>query len=65
MDIEKLKEEERRKEEEEKRKKKQREEWTKGLVQRQQRELRAREEREMAQADVGRYMSQVVRSSFR
>lgn len=54
VDIEKIKEEERRKEEEEERKKKEREEWTKGLVQRGQRENRAREERDMARADVGR-----------
>ncbi|WVR05134.1 hypothetical protein IAU60_002146 [Kwoniella sp. DSM 27419] len=54
IDIAKLKEEERLKEEEEKRKEAERKEWTKGLVQRQQREQKAREEREMAQVDVGR-----------
>ena len=54
VDIEKLKEEERRAEEEEKRKKLEREEWSKGLVQRQQREQRVREERAMIAADVGR-----------
>lgn len=54
VDIEKMKEEERRKEDDEKRKKKEREEWSKGLVQRQQREQRVREEQEMARADLGR-----------
>ncbi|WVF72096.1 hypothetical protein IAT40_006908 [Kwoniella sp. CBS 6097] len=54
IDVAKLKEEERQLEEEAKRKELEKKEWTKGVVQRQQREERAREEREMAQADVGR-----------
>ncbi|OCF41459.1 pre-mRNA-splicing factor CWC26 [Kwoniella heveanensis CBS 569] len=54
IDVAKLKEEELRLEEEAKRKELEKKEWTKGIVQRQQREERAREEREMAQADVGR-----------
>ena len=54
VDIEKMKEEERRAEEEEKRKKMERQEWSKGLVQRQQREQRVREERAMGEAGVGR-----------
>lgn len=57
VDVEKMKKEERRLEEEERRKKKEREEWSKGLVQRQQREERAREEQAMAQAGVGRYIA--------
>ncbi|WRT67247.1 uncharacterized protein IL334_004214 [Kwoniella shivajii] len=54
IDVAKLKEEERQREEAEKRKELERKEWTKGLVQRQARETRAKEEREMGQrADVG------------
>nr|XP_018263721.1 pre-mRNA-splicing factor CWC26 [Kwoniella dejecticola CBS 10117]OBR85879.1 pre-mRNA-splicing factor CWC26 [Kwoniella dejecticola CBS 10117] len=49
IDIAKLKEEERRAEEEEKRKELERKEWTKGLVQRQARETRRQEEREMGE----------------
>ena len=54
MDVEKLKEEERLREEEEKRKAKERDEWSKGLVQRQQREQRARDERQMGEQGVAR-----------
>ncbi|WVQ98823.1 hypothetical protein IAU59_005954 [Kwoniella sp. CBS 9459] len=54
IDVVKLKEEERQLEEEAKRKELEKKEWTKGVVQRQQREERARQEREMARADVGR-----------
>ncbi|KAI9638068.1 putative Bud site selection-related protein [Dioszegia hungarica] len=55
VDVEKLKAEEREREEEEKRKEKEREEWSKGIVQRRQREERVREERDMADRDVGRH----------
>ncbi|WWC89907.1 uncharacterized protein L201_004836 [Kwoniella dendrophila CBS 6074] len=49
IDVKKLKEEEKLREEEEKRKELERKEWTKGLTQRQNRESRLKEEREMAQ----------------
>lgn len=54
VDVEKLKAEEKARENEEKRKELEREEWSKGMVQRQQREERVREERDMANRDVGR-----------
>jgi pre-mRNA-splicing factor CWC26 len=54
VDVAKMKEEERLAELEEKRKEREREEWSKGFVQRQQREARAKEEAEMRQQDVGR-----------
>ena len=56
LDVEKLKEEERKKAEEEVRKAKEREEWTKGVTQRRERELRAREEIEMRSQDVSRWV---------
>jgi pre-mRNA-splicing factor CWC26 len=54
VDVEKLKREAKEKEEEEKRKAREREEWSKGMVQRQGREDRARQEREMGERDVAR-----------
>lgn len=54
VDVEKLKREAKEKEEEEKRKAREREEWSKGMVQRQGREDRARQEREMGETDVAR-----------
>jgi pre-mRNA-splicing factor CWC26 len=54
VDVEKLKREAKEKEEEEKRKAREREEWSKGMVQREGREARAREEREMGERDVAR-----------
>jgi len=54
VDIEKLKREAKEKEDEEKRKAREREEWSKGMVQREGREARAREEREMGERDVAR-----------
>ena len=54
VDVEKLKEEARVRELEEKRKAKEREEWSKGFVQRRQREDRAQEEHEMGRRDVAR-----------
>ncbi|ODN98506.1 pre-mRNA-splicing factor CWC26 [Cryptococcus wingfieldii CBS 7118] len=54
IDMQQLKEEEKRAEEEERRKEAEKKEWTKGLQQRREREERARLEREMADADVGR-----------
>ena len=64
VDINKLKEEEKLKEIEEGRKKRERDEWTKGLVQRQQRDNRAKEETEMARADVGRCVPPVLGSGI-
>lgn len=57
VDIEKLKREAKEKEDEDKRKAREREEWSKGMVQRQGREARAREEREMGGRDVARCVS--------
>jgi pre-mRNA-splicing factor CWC26 len=57
VDIEALKAEEKRLEDEERRKEREREEWTKGLVQRRQREERAMEEREMGERDVARWVN--------
>jgi pre-mRNA-splicing factor CWC26 len=54
VDVEKLKAEEKAREKEEERKEREREEWTKGMVQREEREARVREERDMAERDVGR-----------
>lgn len=54
VDIEKLKREAKEKEDEDKRKAREREEWSKGMVQRQGREARAREEKEMGGRDVAR-----------
>ncbi|WWD16014.1 hypothetical protein CI109_100439 [Kwoniella shandongensis] len=54
IDIVQMREEARKAEEEEKRKEAERKEWTKGLVQRQNREERAKMEREMGQSDVAR-----------
>lgn len=54
VDVEKLREEELAKEREEERKKREREEWTKGFTQRRNREERAREEKDMADQDLGR-----------
>lgn len=54
MDVEKLRAEQRAQELEEERKKKEKEEWSKGLVQRQNQEARRREEREMGERDVAR-----------
>jgi pre-mRNA-splicing factor CWC26 len=54
VDVEKLKREAKEKAEEEKRKAREREEWSKGMVQRQGREDRARQEREMGETDVAR-----------
>lgn len=56
VDIEKLKREARDKEDEERRKAREREEWSKGLVQRQKQQDRAREEAEMGRNDVARYV---------
>ncbi|KAK4689747.1 pre-mRNA-splicing factor CWC26, partial [Tremellales sp. Uapishka_1] len=55
VDVKKLKDEVRLKEEEEKRKEKEREQWSKGLVQRQNNVERARIEKEMGESDVARY----------
>lgn len=54
LDVEALREEARKAEEEEKRKEKERLEWTKGLVQREERERRAREEKLAGEKDVAR-----------
>lgn len=54
IDVKKLQEEEKRKEEEERRKEAERKEWTKGMVQRRDREEKRRLEKKMAEADVGR-----------
>ncbi|ORY24965.1 Pre-mRNA-splicing factor of RES complex-domain-containing protein [Naematelia encephala] len=54
VDIAKLKEEERQLEMEEERKKKEREEWSKGLIQRQAREERVQEERQMRETEFAR-----------
>ncbi|XAO22606.1 pre-mRNA-splicing factor CWC26 [Cryptococcus bacillisporus CA1280] len=54
IDVKKLHEEEKRREEEERRKEAERKEWTKGMVQRKNREEYRRLEKEMAAADVGR-----------
>lgn len=54
IDVKKLQEEEKRKEEEERRKEAERREWTKGMVQRRDREEKRRLEKKMAEADVGR-----------
>ena len=54
LDVDKLKEEERKRVEEEKRKALEREEWSKGVTQRKEREARAREEIDMRGRDVAR-----------
>lgn len=54
IDVKKLHEEEKGREEEERRKEAERKEWTKGMVQRKNREENRRLEKEMAAADVGR-----------
>lgn len=54
LDVDQLKEEARLAEEEEKRKEREREEWTKGLVQREAREQQAREEQLAGEQDVAR-----------
>jgi len=59
VDIEKLKREAKEKEDEDKRKAREREEWSKGMVQRQGRETRAREEKEMGGRDVARCVSKL------
>lgn len=56
VDVEKLKREAKAQEDEEKRKAREREEWSKGLVQRQKQQDRAREEAEMGSKDVARYV---------
>lgn len=56
VDVEKLKREAKAQEEEERRKAREREEWSKGLVQRQKQQDRAREEAEMGNKDVARYV---------
>ncbi|GFZ45644.1 Pre-mRNA-splicing factor CWC26 [Saitozyma sp. JCM 24511] len=59
VDVEALKAEERKREEEERRKEKERDEWSKGLVQRQARDSRRREEADMRERDVARYADDV------
>lgn len=57
VDLEKLKREAKALEDEERRKAREREEWSKGLVQRQRQQDRAREEAEMGSKDVARYVT--------